>query len=113
MTGAGWLCGGGQPFPSSPPLTIQDLAAAERARKQADLEKEELAEELASSVSGRYGAPGEGRGCQTQGEGDAAHGGASGPPTLTLKMRACSAELVTGLSGFLIPIWECGFFHSF
>uniref|UniRef100_A0A8D1ZLA1 Myosin-11 n=1 Tax=Sus scrofa TaxID=9823 RepID=A0A8D1ZLA1_PIG len=31
----------------------EDLAAAERARKQADLEKEELAEELASSVSGR------------------------------------------------------------
>lgn len=43
-------------FPSSPLATIQDLAAAERARKQADLEKEELAEELASSVSGRYGA---------------------------------------------------------
>lgn len=41
-------------FPSSLPPTIQDLAAAERARKQADLEKEELAEELASSVSGRY-----------------------------------------------------------
>lgn len=39
--------------PSSLPPTIQDLAAAERARKQADLEKEELAEELASSVSGR------------------------------------------------------------
>ncbi|XP_045141945.1 myosin-11 [Echinops telfairi] len=34
-------------------LVSQDLAAAERARKQADLEKEELAEELASSVSGR------------------------------------------------------------
>lgn len=34
----------------------EDLAAAERARKQADLEKEELAEELASTVSGRYGA---------------------------------------------------------
>jgi hypothetical protein len=32
---------------------VQDLAAAERARKQADLEKEELAEELASSLSGR------------------------------------------------------------
>lgn len=31
----------------------EDLAAAERARKQADLEKEELAEELASSLSGR------------------------------------------------------------
>ncbi|KAF4015616.1 hypothetical protein G4228_007002 [Cervus hanglu yarkandensis] len=31
----------------------EDLAAAERARKQADLEKDELAEELASSVSGR------------------------------------------------------------
>lgn len=41
-------------FPSSLPPNIQDLAAAERARKQADLEKEELAEELASSVSGRY-----------------------------------------------------------
>lgn len=40
-------------FPSSPPPTVQDLAAAERARKQADLEKDELAEELASSVSGR------------------------------------------------------------
>lgn len=40
-------------FPSSLPPTIQDLAAAERARKQADLEKDELAEELASSVSGR------------------------------------------------------------
>lgn len=34
-------------------LLLQDLAAAERARKQADLEKEELAEELASSLSGR------------------------------------------------------------
>lgn len=51
--------GGAQPllagnwFPSSPPPAIQDLAAAERARKQADLEKDELAEELASSVSGR------------------------------------------------------------
>lgn len=56
MPGAGWLCSGVQPFPSSLPLTIQDLAAAERARKQADLEKEELAEELASTVSGRYGA---------------------------------------------------------
>ncbi|CAO2641745.1 Myosin-11 (Fragments) [Lemmus lemmus] len=31
----------------------EDLAAAERARKQADLEKEELAEELAGSLSGR------------------------------------------------------------
>lgn len=40
------------PFLSFP---LQDLAAAERARKQADLEKEELAEELANSVSGRYG----------------------------------------------------------
>lgn len=56
---------GFSPFlPPSLPLTIQDLAAAERARKQADLEKEELAEELASSVSGRYGATWE-RGCQT------------------------------------------------
>uniref|UniRef100_A0A8C5VUM7 Myosin-11 n=1 Tax=Microcebus murinus TaxID=30608 RepID=A0A8C5VUM7_MICMU len=34
-------------------LELQDLAAAERARKQADQEKEELAEELASSLSGR------------------------------------------------------------
>ena len=55
----GGCLGGAQPllagnrFPSSPPLTVQDLAAAERARKQADLEKDELAEELASSVSGR------------------------------------------------------------
>ncbi|XP_073447246.1 myosin-11 isoform X3 [Aquarana catesbeiana] len=31
----------------------EDLAAAERARKQAELEKEELAEELAGSVSGK------------------------------------------------------------
>ncbi|KAM6113871.1 LOW QUALITY PROTEIN: myosin-11 [Pterocles gutturalis] len=31
----------------------EDLAAAERARKQADLEKEEMAEELASATSGR------------------------------------------------------------
>lgn len=36
-----------------PPAALQDLAATERARKQADLEKEELAEELASSASGR------------------------------------------------------------
>lgn len=35
------------------PLPWQDLAAAERARKQADQEKEDLAEELASSASGR------------------------------------------------------------
>lgn len=34
-------------------LFSQDLAAAERARKQADLEKEEMAEELASATSGR------------------------------------------------------------
>lgn len=43
----------GNRFPSSPRCNVQDLAAAERARKQADLEKDELAEELASSVSGR------------------------------------------------------------
>ena len=43
----------GNRFPSSLRRTVQDLAAAERARKQADLEKDELAEELASSVSGR------------------------------------------------------------
>lgn len=52
-------CLAGKRFPPSlspPPHAVQDLAAAERARKQADLEKEELAEELASSVSGRYGA---------------------------------------------------------
>lgn len=35
------------------PLPWQDLAAAERARKQAEQEKEDLAEELASSASGR------------------------------------------------------------
>lgn len=52
-------------FPSSLPTPVQDLAAAERARKQADLEKEELAEELASSVSGRYGATAGGRATQT------------------------------------------------
>lgn len=43
----------GNRFPSSLRCNVQDLAAAERARKQADLEKDELAEELASSVSGR------------------------------------------------------------
>lgn len=35
------------------------------------------------------------------------------PSMLTLKMRECSTKLVTGVSGFLNPIWECGYFHSF
>lgn len=73
-------------FPSSPPPTVQDLAAAERARKQADLEKEELAEELASSVSGRYGAVQGGGGLGSDNEGMAAHGRTSGTPILMLKM---------------------------
>lgn len=65
-------------FPSSPPTTVQDLAAAERARKQADLEKEELAEELASSVSGRYGATWGASGVLDSDEaGEAAHRAAS------------------------------------
>lgn len=54
--GLGWPSPGRQQLP----FCLQDLAAAERARKQADLEKEELAEELASSLSGRYGATWEG-----------------------------------------------------
>lgn len=33
------------------------------------------------------------------------------PPMLKLKMRECSPELVTGVSGVLNPIWECGYFH--
>lgn len=82
-------------FPSSPPPTIQDLAAAERARKQADLEKEELAEELASSVSGRYALHGE-----------------EGNLGVSSQQRECSAELVTGITGLLHLVCGCSQFHS-
>lgn len=33
---------------------LQDLAAAERARKQAEAERDELADELASNASGKW-----------------------------------------------------------